>query len=138
MTMAVAAAKTMPLISLTLASIPSSVRVARFYVRSAFAHHNLGGFAADAEAVTSELVTNAIEHAGAATFGLEVVRLAESGMVAVIVSDCSPHPPVRHDPAEDTEHGRGLNIVEALSVEWGWRPKAPGKAVHAILGGEAK
>ena len=54
-------------------------------------------------------------------------------MIAVIVTDSSADPPVRRDPAEDTEHGRGLNIVEALSATWGWRPEGPGKAVYAIL-----
>jgi hypothetical protein len=58
-------------------------------------------------------------------------------MVAVIVTDSSPVPPVRHDPADESEHGRGLNIVEALSTEWGWRPGDPGKVVYAILAAKA-
>ena len=87
--------------------------------------------------VTSELVTNAIKHAGALKFGLEVMHIADSGAVAVIVTDPSPHPPVKRDLSEVTEHGRGLNIVEALSASWGWRPQDPGKAVYAILAREA-
>jgi anti-sigma regulatory factor (Ser/Thr protein kinase) len=100
-------------------------------------YHHLGGYSQDAEMVTSELVTNAIKHAGAPQFGLEVMCLAGSGAVAVIVTDPSPSPPVKGDPAGDTEHGRGLNIVDALCARWGWRPEDPGKAVYAILTREA-
>jgi anti-sigma regulatory factor (Ser/Thr protein kinase) len=135
--MAVAAAETTSLIAFTLPSTPYSVQMARFYIRAALTYHELGGYADDAEMVASELVTNAIEHAGALTFGLEVMHMADSGAVAVIVTDPSSHPPVKRDLSEDTEHGRGLNLVEALSASWGWRPQNPGKAVYAILAREA-
>jgi hypothetical protein len=49
--------------------------------------------AEDAEKVTSELFTNAIKHAGALKFDLEVMHTAGSRAVAVIVTDPSPHPP---------------------------------------------
>jgi anti-sigma regulatory factor (Ser/Thr protein kinase) len=135
--MAIAATETNSLISLTLPGDKKSANMARFCIRAALAHHNLGGFCADAETVTSELVTNAIEHSGTATLGLEILHLTDSGMIAVIVTDSSADPPVRRDLADDTEHGRGLNIVEALSAKWGWRPEGPGKAVYAILGRES-
>jgi anti-sigma regulatory factor (Ser/Thr protein kinase) len=135
--MAVAATETTSLIALTLPSTPYSVQMARFYIRAALTYHELGDYAEDAEMVTSELVTNAVKHSGALKFDIEVMHLADSGAVAVIVTDPSPHPPVKRDLSEGTEHGRGLNIVEALSASWGWRPQDPGKAVYAILAGEA-
>ena len=135
--MAVAATETTSLIAFTLPSTSYSVQMARFYVRAALTYHKLGDFAEDAEMVASELVTNAIEHAGALKFGLEVMHMAASGTVAVVVTDPSPYPPVKRVLFEDTEHGRGLNIVEALSANWGWRPQDPGKAVYAILAREA-
>jgi serine/threonine-protein kinase RsbW len=135
--MAATATQTTSLIAFTLPGTPYSVQMARFYIRAALTYHDLGDYAEDAEAITSELVTNAIEHADAPRFGLEVVRLAGPGAVAVIVTDPSPVPPVKRDPAADAEHGRGLAIVEALSASWGWRPEYPGKAVYAILAGEA-
>jgi anti-sigma regulatory factor (Ser/Thr protein kinase) len=136
-TMAAAATETISLIAFTLPSAPYSVQMARFYVRAALTYHELGDYSEDAVTVTSELVTNAIEHAGALKFGLEVMHLADSGAVVVIVIDHSPHPPVKRDLSEGIEHGRGLNIVDALSVSWGWRPLDPGKAVYAILVREA-
>jgi anti-sigma regulatory factor (Ser/Thr protein kinase) len=135
--MTIAATQTTSLVTLTLPSTPDSAGKARFYTRAALSHHELGDYADDTETVTSELVTNAIAHAGAATFGLEVMHLEVIGAVAVIVTDTSPRPPVKRYPPGDTEHGRGLHIVDALSAAWGWRPRNPGKAVYAVLIREA-
>lgn len=135
--MAIAATEPTPLIALTLPGKPYSVHMARLYVRAALDDHDLGGYAEDAETITSELVTNAITHAHAPEFGIHVVHLAESGAVAVIVTDPSSDPPVKRRPASNAVHGRGLLVVDALSFHWGWRPNACGKSVYAILSGEA-
>jgi hypothetical protein len=50
------------LIAFVLPSIAESVRMARFHVRAALGFHELGEYADDAEAITSELVTNVIRH----------------------------------------------------------------------------
>ena len=65
------------------------------------------------------------------------MRLAGSGALAIVVTDPCPLPPVKRDPVDGAEHGRGLHLVEALSARWGWRPQDPGKAVFAILTREA-
>jgi anti-sigma regulatory factor (Ser/Thr protein kinase) len=136
--MAITATKTTPLISLTLPGTPYSVQMARFYVRTTLNYHDLGDYVEDIEAVTSELVSNAVMHTGARTFGLELLHLPDDhGAVEVAVTDPSPLPPVRRAPAAGDEHGRGLLVVEALSARLGWRPKDSGKTVFAILTREA-
>jgi serine/threonine-protein kinase RsbW len=120
------------LVALTLPSTPDSVQKARFHTRAALDGHELDDYADDAETITSELVTNAITHADAATFGLDVVHM-ERAVVAVIVSDSSPHPPVKRRGWCGSEHGHGLLIVDALSAAWGWHLQTSGKAVYAIL-----
>ena len=135
--MQTAAAETTSLIAFTLPSSPYSVRMARFYVRAALGYHDLGGYADDAEIVTSELVTNVIAHTRAPNFGLEMIRFADPVSVAVVVTDTSPLPPVKRRPTRDVGHGRGLVIVDTVSAAWGWRPRPPGKAVYAILMREA-
>jgi anti-sigma regulatory factor (Ser/Thr protein kinase) len=130
--MATTATETTSLIAFTLPSTPYSVQMARFYVRAALRYHDLGDYAEDAETVTSEIITNAVEHAGAQTIGLELTSL-EGRAVAIVVTDPSPLPPVERDLAGDTERGRGLHIVAALSARWGWRPQGAGKAVFAII-----
>jgi len=121
------------LVTFTLPSTPYSVQMARFYVRAALGYHDLADYAGNVEIVTSELVTNAIAHASARTINLELIRLECPGAVVVVVTDSSPRPPLKLDPAEDAQHGRGLHIVEALSARWGWTPQEPGKAVFAIF-----
>jgi anti-sigma regulatory factor (Ser/Thr protein kinase) len=131
--MAVATEQSTSLVAFTLPGIPYSVQMARFYVRAALGYHELGEYAGEVETVTSELVSNAITHAGAHSFELELLRLEDSGAVVVVVTDPCPIPPVKLTPAAGAEHGRGLLIVEALSARWGWTPRDLGKAVFVIF-----
>jgi anti-sigma regulatory factor (Ser/Thr protein kinase) len=131
--MASTAIETMSLAAFTLPGSPYSARMARFYVRAALTYHSLGGYAEDAEMVASELITNAVVHAAAPVVSLELTWLEGFRALVIVVSDPSPLPPVKRAPARDTEHGRGLQVVDALSARWGWRRQDPGKAVYAIL-----
>jgi anti-sigma regulatory factor (Ser/Thr protein kinase) len=128
------------LLALALPGIPESVPVARLRVRAALGLHGLGGYADDAEIITSELVTNAVRHAcgnDTETIGITLTRARSPVTVTIAVSDCSVHGPVRCDTPTSGEQGRGLQIVEALSAYWGWRRVDGGKAVFAVLGREA-
>jgi anti-sigma regulatory factor (Ser/Thr protein kinase) len=101
--------------------------------------HGLGEFAQDAAIITSELVANAVQHAcgnGAATIGVTLTCAGSPPAVTVVVSDSSPHGPVRRETPADGEQGRGLQIVEALSARWGWRYEDGGKTVFAVLARE--
>ncbi|NEB90583.1 protein phosphatase, partial [Streptomyces bauhiniae] len=89
----------------------------------------------DATAVVSELVTNAVVHAGTE---VEVDwRLEESGAFTVEVHDQHPARAPR-DPADDTpyetsEHGRGLRLVATLAESWGVTYRTGRKTVWARL-----
>ena len=131
--MAVAAEESTSLVAFTLPGTPYSVQMARFCVRAALGYHDLGQYAGHVEMVTSELVSNAVMHAGARAFDLELLHLEGPGAVMVVVTDPCPLPPVKCEPAASAEHGRGLLVVEALSAHWGWAPHDPGKAVFAIF-----
>ena len=124
------------LIAFLLPAIPESVRIARFHVRAALSFHELGRLADDAAIITSELVTNAIQHACCdvtETIRVTLARASESEAVIIAVSDSSPHGPVIRKAPAGSERGLGLQIVESLSVHWGWHPAPGGKAVFAIL-----
>ena len=132
--MAVVAAGTTSLVTFTLPSTPLSARAARAYIRTALGFHDLDRHASEVEAVTSELVSNAVTHAGARSVDVGLLLLEDGlGTVAVVVTDPSERPPVRHDATPDAEHGRGLLMVEALATRWGWVPQNPGKAVFAVF-----
>ena len=136
---AAAAAEIDPrLIAFMLPAIPESVRIARFHVRAALGFHDLDRFADDAAIITSELVTNAVQHARcdvAETVRITLARASDSEAVIIAVSDSSPRGPVIRKAPAGSERGLGLRIVESLSVHWGWHPEPGGKAVFAILAG---
>jgi len=128
------------LIAFVLPSIPESVRAARLHVRAALGFHGLGQYTEDAEIITSELVTNAVQHVcdnGTETIEITLAQAGDPAAVTVVVSDSSPGGPVRRDTPAGSEQGRGLQIVKALSAHWGWRQEGSGKAVFAVLAREA-
>ena len=127
------------LIAFVLPSIPESVRMARFRVRAALGFHGLDQYADDAAIITSELVTNVVQHVcgdGTGTVGVILARTRNPEAVTVVVSDSSPEGPAMREASAGSERGRGLRIVAALSAHWGWHPEEGGKAVFAILAKE--
>lgn len=83
-----------------------------------------------AELVVSELVGNAVKHAGGAST-LELTRTADC--VRIAVSDRGGGAPQRLQPGLLEEGGRGLFIVATVSSGWGHRPIPGGKTVWAEL-----
>jgi anti-sigma regulatory factor (Ser/Thr protein kinase) len=125
-----------PLITFMLLSIPESVRIARWNIQAAFEYHGLSEYMYDAQIITSELVINAIQHTGAAwneKIGVALLRVHNPEAIAVVVMDSSPYPPVKRKVSADSERGRGLQIVEALSRQWWWVLEGDKKNVFAVL-----
>ncbi|MCG8968340.1 SpoIIE family protein phosphatase [Streptomyces sp. CL12-4] len=94
-----------------------------------------GHLAADALVIVSELVTNAVVHAGT---DVEVVlRLEETGTLVVEATDHhparAPRDGDRETPDETPEYGRGLRLVAALSEAWGITYRPGTKTVWARL-----
>ena len=126
------------LIGFVLPSSPGVVKIARFHVRAALGFHGLGEYADNAEIITSELVTNALQHVGGSeTITVVVARIWDPAAVAVVVSDSSAEGPSKRKTSADSERGRGLQIVEALSAYWGWHHEDGGKVTYAVLVKEA-
>jgi anti-sigma regulatory factor (Ser/Thr protein kinase) len=78
--------------------------------------------------VVTELLSNAVDH------GRGPVRLtveSRSGSVRIEVHDTAPDAP-RPQPLDPyAVRGRGLQMVEALSSQWGWSDDPVGKIVWA-------
>jgi anti-sigma regulatory factor (Ser/Thr protein kinase) len=85
---------------------------------------------ADAALATSELVTNALLHGRPP---VELRLRLEGADVLIEVRDRAGYQPRKQRPDENDEHGRGLQIVSALSARWGTRPTEHGKAVWCLL-----
>lgn len=73
------------------------------------------GLGDDLDLVVSELASNAIRHSGA----LGGIRLGvEDNVVRVAVFDPDDRPPTLRTPTPDSDSGRGLQLVTALSAHW--------------------
>ncbi|MFB7474556.1 ATP-binding protein [Kitasatospora sp. NPDC056184] len=83
--------------------------------------------------VISELVTNAVRHAG--TAGPITVSLCPTrkGNLIVAVTDSSPTPPTPRGPYNDGTSGYGLAVVAAEAITWRWKPEGKGKVVSATI-----
>ncbi|MFE5580560.1 ATP-binding protein [Kitasatospora sp. NPDC056531] len=80
--------------------------------------------------IVSELVTNALVHGEGRP---SVVLELHCGKLHITVSDASGNPLQRQAPDDSRASGRGLDIVEALSEEWGVELIGSyGKAVWAV------
>ena len=110
---------------------PASVGEARALTRAALGAPTHEMLLDDAQLLVSEVVTNALVHAGT-TIDVAVTVLGES--VRVEVSDGAAHLPVRRDYAALAGTGRGLRLVEELADEWGVDVAGDGKTVWFELG----
>ncbi|SHN25209.1 PAS domain S-box-containing protein [Actinacidiphila paucisporea] len=109
-----------------------SVAVARAFVRDTLHGWGFADVVDDAVVLTSELVTNAVVHAGTAA---DVRCLRYETAVRVEVADHYPEREVplqgRGRPHRDPDHegGRGLLLCAALASRWGVEYTAAGKHV---------
>ncbi|MEV0113958.1 SpoIIE family protein phosphatase [Streptomyces sp. NPDC050844] len=106
----------------TFDPVGRSVATARSFVRDTLQGWGFTDIVDDAVVLTSELVTNAVVHAGTAA---DVLCLRTEDAVRIEVSD---HYPEREIPLQqsavnmgnpDREGGRGLQLCAALATRWG-------------------
>lgn len=119
---------------------PESARRAREFTRITLQDWGMTDRVDVAELVVSELVTNSLRHGllsaqwmpGEHPIGLTILRL--DPYLMCLVTDPDLTCPRRIDSCAGAEGGRGLQVVEACSVRWGWEPIAgDGKVVWALL-----
>jgi anti-sigma regulatory factor (Ser/Thr protein kinase) len=102
------------------AASPGTLATVRSWVREV-----LGGWVVaastvdDAVLLTSELATNAVQHARSA---FDVTMTRQANAIRIAVADDSHRLPSLPDQVPYAEGGRGLLIVQALSSEWGAEP----------------
>ena len=83
------------------------------------------------ELVISELVTNAVRHAGTGQVSLSV-QLVQAGL-RIEVDDSNPVLPQLCLPDEHAENGRGLFLVAVLADRYGADPTPTGKRCWAEI-----
>ena len=112
------------------AELPS-VTVGRHFARDVMLQWGLDELVDDVQLCASELVTNAIRHAGTSV----TITLRRSEVVTVEVSDGVTRLQLPGNLHADVtaDHGRGLHIVAAISHDWGVLAHEQGKTIWFTL-----
>ncbi|WP_347595031.1 ATP-binding protein [Acrocarpospora sp. B8E8] len=118
-----------------------SASVARRFAVQTLREWGLPQVADDVQLVVSELVTNALRHAlpdgmnsGASGAPVQLRLVNQSVHVACAVRDPSERVPMMCPEDDFAESGRGLLLVQELSLTWGWTIlRGTGKVVWAIF-----
>jgi anti-sigma regulatory factor (Ser/Thr protein kinase)/anti-anti-sigma regulatory factor len=115
---------------------PAAPSQARQLVTTACREWGLEALLGPASLVISELVSNAVQHAGTDM----AIRVARRGdFLHLSVQDGSRRSPRLDSPADDdhhgslTERGRGLHLVATYTTAWGSNVSPRGKTVWATL-----
>jgi anti-anti-sigma regulatory factor/anti-sigma regulatory factor (Ser/Thr protein kinase) len=114
-----------------LLPVAGAARHARDIVTEACSRWNLPHLIGPASLVASELVANAIEHAGT----MMTFRITHRNRyVHIAVHDGSPMKPRLTPPTNPRAlRGRGLLLVASIAAGWGCLPSRDGKVVWAVL-----
>jgi anti-anti-sigma regulatory factor len=110
--------------------VPSATAVARDLVDKACARWRLRDVADVAALIATELVANAVQHAGTPMIFAVTCRPT---YLHLACRDRSQVLPRRDGGDGDEPAGRGLLIIESMAVGWGFSPTADGKVVWATV-----
>lgn len=115
---------------------PASAARARGLVQAAFNAWGLGQLIDDGQLIASELVGNAVRHAGCRLLRVSVTLMGPS-RVRLAVADRSSGRPRMQAPLADSVEGRGLLLVNELADCWDVEFRSWGKVIWAdLLAGE--
>jgi anti-sigma regulatory factor (Ser/Thr protein kinase) len=114
----------------TFPAEPQSVGAARVAVQQSCERWGYGPLCDDARLIVSELVGNAVRHAGT-DIGLTLLARREG--LRMEVSDGSTRPVQPRVASLTDEDGRGLALVDALASHHGVQRSTRGKTVWAEL-----
>jgi hypothetical protein len=117
-------------------AVPAAVPSLRHHARDVLSSWGVPQAAREtAEQLVTELAANAVRASAGlrhATVGLKLAWYPDG--VLIKVSDASAIMPCRQVSSGDDETGRGLLLVERLSLGWGAYPTGRGKVVWCVVG----
>jgi serine/threonine-protein kinase RsbW len=117
--------------SLTIPGRPEQVGLARAFVVRALAANQVGADTDAATLLTSEIVTNAIQHtrsgAEGGTVTIVVIGVLRGVLVEIIDDGAAGAPIVKGDLY--AAEGHGLFLVQNLAAEWGYQRDEAGTTV---------
>lgn len=117
---------------MVLAPELSSTRLSRRFVEDHWCHVHDGADLRAVHLLVTELVSNAVRYGGP-PIALTLDCVGAEG-VKLSVSDGSEEDPVARDVGPEGEGGRGVRLVDLLSVEWGVLHPREGSAGEPVDG----
>ena len=120
--------------SATWHATPAAPRAARTVIQDLLQRSGMESLSPTALLLTSELVTNAVVHAGG---DIDLFARCHGDTLRVEVRDGDATPPVDAGLGRDARSGRGIHIVDSLAGSWGSEPEERGKVVWFELLGDA-
>jgi anti-sigma regulatory factor (Ser/Thr protein kinase) len=121
--------------SLTVPGHPEEVASARAFVTRTLSGHRIGTDTDAAALLTSEVVTNAIQHTKSGVDGgtvTIVVTGVPHGVLVEVIDEGSPGTPVVKGDLYAAE-GHGLFLVQQLAARWGYLRDTDGTTVWFVL-----
>ncbi|MDQ1602584.1 MAG: hypothetical protein QOE01_429 [Actinomycetota bacterium] len=122
--------ETTPRAERALPQSPQAPAIARSFLRHETCLVHTGAVVEDAVLLVSELVTNSALHGGPP---IVVAAECDGHALQVRVRDGNATPPRPRQAAASDESGRGLELVDLLSSDWGVDPFEEGKHVWFVL-----
>jgi len=117
--------------SLTIPGVPEQVSVARAFVTKTLSSQQVSTDTDTATLLTSEIVTNAINHTKSGTQGgtvtILVIGLAHGILVEILDGGSAGTPVVKGDLY--AAEGHGLFLVQHLAAQWGYLREPAGTTV---------
>jgi anti-sigma regulatory factor (Ser/Thr protein kinase) len=117
--------------SLTIPGRPEQVSAARTFVAQTLSSHQVDADCDAATLLTSEIVTNAIQHTKSGVEGGTVTVViigVPRGVLVEIIDDGSPGTPIVKGDLYAAE-GHGLFLVQHLAAQWGYLRDPAGTTV---------
>jgi len=117
--------------ALEFAPFPTAVSCARLHAVHVLHEWGLRGLAEDAALIVSELMTNAVDASAVLPDRPPVTLrlLVRERSLLIEVWDQGPLDLEPREAGADSECGRGLTVVAALSDRWGWERTGHGRKV---------
>lgn len=111
---------------LQLDAEPASAARARRFVESTLQEWECAHLADIVLLLTSELVTNAVLHAGS---DVDLSLRRARGVLQIAIADRSPVAPVIREQRDESTNGRGMLLLDAMALRWSVVPTDAGKIV---------
>ena len=118
---------------LEMAPLPTAVACGRLHARNVLHEWRLSHAAEDASILVSELLTNSVKASCHQNSSVCLRLLADHSQLIIEAWDRNPRPPELRHAGHLDEGGRGLNVIAAIAVRWGYYRSGNWKVVWAEL-----